>query len=185
MTEQTEISYSRKRLIAFSKTWGTRKGEYLRACAHRLVKQKTSKAGDVVTFARTGRDEIYELMGVEKPVRPDDVIAKGELEANKSLRRQRSKVRMADWQAAAGRISHGVIGLIKAKFGIDKAAAIVMKHRLSVCESCEQNSPCVKDDNRRCCGKMLDVLKPTKPTCGCVIINKIKVASEVCPLGNW
>ena len=84
------------------------------------------------------------------------------------------------WLQAAGRITSGITGLIKTTLHIDRAAEEVITARTSICNTCEKNTPCLKT---RCCGRLGDVLDPT--TCGCILSEKVKLATEQCPLGKW
>lgn len=89
------------------------------------------------------------------------------------------------WDGALARIGHGLWGMVKSKFKIDPSSDDVIHYRLEICGECDKNTPCIGSSKKRCCGKLLDVLKATSPTCGCVISNKVTVASEKCPLGKW
>lgn len=89
------------------------------------------------------------------------------------------------WKQAARRISHGLVGLAKSLLGIDPAPEEVIQARRVVCWACDENVKCIGATEARCCGKLLDVVNVTKPTCGCVLSRKIRVASEKCPLDKW
>lgn len=100
------------------------------------------------------------------------------------VKRQRENSQ-AQWIAAAGRVAHGLIGLFKSTLGIDRAVETVIKRRASICSTCAENVPCFEGTNRRCCGKLIDVLKPNSPTCGCVIKSKVTISHEQCPMDKW
>ena len=115
-----------------------------------------------------------------------NIVHPGWLELDKQRKMRRPERERVEWSDAAKRISHGIWGFIKSSFQIDRPVNEVMTARLEVCGKCEQNAPCNKLlPGKRCCGKLLDVLKANSPTCGCIIANKVKIASEECPLGKW
>lgn len=62
---------------------------------------------------------------------------------------------------------HGVIGLIKAASGFDKAPTYVVTARKQVCKNCDHRS-------WFCCR-----------LCGCFLPAKIRVDSEICPINLW
>ncbi len=95
------------------------------------------------------------------------------------------RVEESAWRAISGRVLHGVAGLVKSSVGADPAAPDIITVRLAACEACEHSSPVDKPVTERRCGKLFDVLKPTKKTCGCALARKTKLQSESCPLGKW
>ena len=115
-----------------------------------------------------------------------NMIHPGWLELNRQKKMRRPEREREQWSSAAKRISHGIWGLIKSSFQIDRPVTEVITARAEVCGKCEKNAPCGKLlIGKRCCGKLFDVLKANSSTCGCIIGNKIRVASETCPLGKW
>lgn len=87
--------------------------------------------------------------------------------------------------AVARRVAHGAAGLVKSMVGADPAPPEVVASRLAVCAACEHSHPADKPVEKRRCGKLVDVLKPGSPTCGCNVVRKTKLRSESCPLGKW
>lgn len=60
-----------------------------------------------------------------------------------------------------------MIGFLKAILGIDKAPKVIREKRLRCCSLCAHKG-------KICCG-----------VCGCVLVLKVRVLSEDCPLGKW
>lgn len=87
--------------------------------------------------------------------------------------------------ATTGRLAHGVAGYTKATLGIDAAPDELVAIRLATCEKCPENAPCIGNVRIRCCGKLLNVLRTRRRTCGCRIAKKTRIAGEKCPLGKW
>lgn len=88
------------------------------------------------------------------------------------------------------RLASAAVGVGKVALGLDKAGEAVEAARMAVCAGCEHLTPCLMDQ-ASCCGRLMDVLRPTKPTCGCIVergghpAGKLKMASAKCPLGKW
>lgn len=66
-----------------------------------------------------------------------------------------------------GGIVHGAIGLAKAGLGIDAAGRELEAKRHRICWGCDRRKGLL-------CGE-----------CGCLLMAKIKVKSEACPLSKW
>jgi hypothetical protein len=62
---------------------------------------------------------------------------------------------------------HGIIGLIKAITGIDRAPREIIEERKKTCEKCTLRS------GYKC------------THCGCFLPAKIRVYSEICPIYMW
>ena len=62
---------------------------------------------------------------------------------------------------------HGVLGVLKAFFGVDKAPRALRKKRLEICKGCPDNQG----------GKCY--------YCGCLVRLKTKIAFEECDAGRW
>ena len=107
----------------------------------------------------------------------------------KALEREKkglkAHVYKGEWTEAAKRVSHGIWGLTKSVLKINRAAEQIIAARTDICEKCDENVPCWKGSSARCCGQLINVLKPGKGTCGCKINNKVSVATESCPLNKW
>jgi len=63
--------------------------------------------------------------------------------------------------------SSGIVGNIKAISGIDRPSEEVIEKRWQICKNCEHNKFLICQE------------------CFCIISQKIKVASEKCPVGFW
>lgn len=70
-------------------------------------------------------------------------------------------------KSAVEYVTHGVAGLGKAIFGIDKASEETIKSRWEICKSCE----------------FFRLWQCT--ACGCLVPAKIRQISERCPKGRW
>jgi hypothetical protein len=92
---------------------------------------------------------------------------------------------IGSWAEAAKRIAGGVKGLAEDALGANVAAEDVIVARLAICEGCENRQPCYGDSSAMCCGRLTDVLKPQKPTCGCILSKKTKRKNERCPINKW
>ena len=64
-------------------------------------------------------------------------------------------------------IVHGAAGLAKAAIGLERASEEAIRERNRICHVCEHY-------RRGFCAK-----------CGCLIVAKVRVASEVCPVKKW
>lgn len=107
------------------------------------------------------------------------------------------RVKESDWRrikqadatgimpSVARRVAHGAAGLLKSTIGVGSAPPEVVESRLAICGGCEHSSPADKPVEQRRCGKLTDVLKPAKKTCGCGLARKTGLQSEACPLGKW
>lgn len=102
------------------------------------------------------------------------------------------KLRVSDWRAlkvkyrgVVGRVTHGMLGAVMAASGVKKADPEIIEARKAICAECPENKPCIGLAKFRCCGKLLDVLNPTKKTCGCRIDLKTQSKREKCPLDKW
>lgn len=73
------------------------------------------------------------------------------------------------------RVAHGMLGLVRARLGLGRAADVVIEHRRAVCRRCEQAVPCRHATTRMCACAI----------CGCRLHAKIVLADETCPLGRW
>ncbi|MCC7408883.1 MAG: hypothetical protein IT442_12480 [Phycisphaeraceae bacterium] len=71
-----------------------------------------------------------------------------------------------------GSVVRGLVGLAKSHLGIDRSPDDLIAHRWQVCSS-NAHGP------NRCCDAGLCT------ACGCHVSSKIRIASEVCPLGKW
>lgn len=69
------------------------------------------------------------------------------------------------------KIKNGLIGITKAKLGIDKADDIIYYDRLNICNSCVH---CFKNSTKIKCMK-----------CGCNLKLKARIQHESCPLNKW
>jgi len=90
--------------------------------------------------------------------------------------------KVVSWTLAAKRIAKGTAGLVKSF--VNPAKAEIVSDRQAICDACEENVSCV-GNGLKCCGKMINILKSTSKTCGCVISRKVRGADQVCPLGKW
>lgn len=64
-------------------------------------------------------------------------------------------------------VAHGVVGLAKAAFGIDRAGDATIEARRATCAACPEWT------GRTC------------KLCGCLVAAKIRLKGEACPAGKW
>lgn len=84
---------------------------------------------------------------------------------------------------ALAKIAAGIKGLAASTQKRRQADPATIERRLAICESCPQmhDHPLVG----WVCGRLFDIAQPVRPTCGCILHRKAKVADATCPLGSW
>ena len=89
--------------------------------------------------------------------------------------------RISDWAGMLGSMAGGAAAIAANALNINQIRAEVQRIRLSICDGCDLNSPCLKGTrNLRCCGGIKG-MDPANPGCGCVISQKIRRPGEHCP----
>lgn len=73
------------------------------------------------------------------------------------------------------RVGHGLVGLVRARLRLNRAADAVIERRRAACRRCEHAIPCRQAATRMCACAV----------CGCRLRAKIVLADESCPLGRW
>jgi hypothetical protein len=136
-----------------------------------------AQQGHVIFESNEGDVELY----VEWDVN-NKIVRESCVRINEEQRQARTA---AMWGVAAKRIVAGAVGWVKASFGIDAAEQQVIDARLEICDQCEHSLPKDKEVINRKCGKLMDVLKPDSPTCGCWLKQKVVGAQTSCPILHW
>lgn len=80
------------------------------------------------------------------------------------------------------RIGRGIKGLTKNALHLDQAEKDLQTARLLICDNCPESVPIDKSVESRSCGKLL---KSNGKTCGCILGQKTRIASERCPQEKW
>jgi hypothetical protein len=178
--------FTRDQLLDFARTHA-RKWQWLRRMAKARIKNGYPR--DVVAMTLASAEAIDDWVGTsQRVVRTNRVWLDGYNAAapERLSRREEQKItKRALWAAAAQRVAHGAAGILKVKLGIGLTQADTMEHREAICAVCPENKPCTANSVDRCCGPMLNVLRPGSATCGCVIKHKVRLANESCPKNYW
>jgi hypothetical protein len=83
---------------------------------------------------------------------------------------------------SCGGIIHGATGIAKAIVGADRADADTIKARAEACRCCPNHARGSKFADQPC----KDVAWNSVCTgCSCLLVAKIRLASETCPAGKW